>query len=82
MRLIVRILLFGAALGLAGLSVYMIGFGVMTAGTASPDTPALAIGPIYAIATYRVAMGIAALVAAGLCAGGGVLAGRQAQGAA
>ncbi len=72
MRTALTIILYGLALGLAGLAAVMVGYGIWTAGTATDATPALAVGPIYAIATYRVAMGTAALVLAlaALVAGG------------
>lgn len=73
MRTQLRIILFGLALGLLGLALILIGYGIWTAGTATEATSGLAIGPIYAIATYRVALGCAALIGATILGGIGVL---------
>ena len=65
MRTALTIICFGFALGLAGLACVMIGYGIYTERQALAE-PSLAIGIFYSMAAYRITLGCAALIGAGL----------------
>lgn len=74
MRLAIRVICFGLASGLIGLALLLIVWGVQIEQGATASGNGFAMGALYAAAAYRVALGCAALIGAGLLGGAGIAA--------